>query len=46
MEMRTAVGLARALGVSLDWLVLGAGERPSAADIRRAVRMAQAESAA
>lgn len=42
LEMRTAAGLARALGLSLDWLVLGEGGQPDEDKIRKAVGSAQA----
>lgn len=42
LEVRTAQRIARALGVSLDWLVSGLGERPSEAQVRAAIAAATA----
>jgi transcriptional regulator with XRE-family HTH domain len=41
VETRTAEGLARALGLSLDWLVMGVGDMPRAEDVARAVARAE-----
>lgn len=42
----TAAALARVLGCSLDWLVLGQGEPPSDAELAAAVAAARARHAA
>ena len=41
IEARTAASLARVLGVSLDWLVTGAGKEPSERAVRSAVAAAR-----
>lgn len=42
MDTRTAGKLARALGISLDWFVLGDGGLPSEEQIRASVQSARA----
>lgn len=46
LEMRTATKLVRALGVTLDWLVMGEGDVPTAERILSAVQSAQAAAVA
>lgn len=46
VETRTVAKLARALGVTLDWLVLGEGDPPADEKILEAVRVAKAALAA
>lgn len=46
VEAATASALASVLGVSLDWLVNGEGDPPSAAVVRAAVRAARQRNAA
>lgn len=46
VEAKTATALARVLGVSLDWLLMGRGRPPSDAAIRAAVAEARKRSAA
>jgi transcriptional regulator with XRE-family HTH domain len=41
VEIRTACELARVLGVSLDWLILGNGKAPNGKSIASAVRLAR-----
>jgi len=40
LETRTAAKFTCALGISLDWLVNGEGEAPSAVDVAKAVERA------
>lgn len=42
IEVGTAMGLATALGASLDWLLKGEGKAPSTAAVKRAVEAARA----
>ncbi len=42
----SVVALARATGVSLDWLLTGEGKEPTANDVRAAVEAARARAAA
>jgi DNA-binding Xre family transcriptional regulator len=41
VEARTAAGLCRVLGVSIDWLVLGDGRAPTERTVRAAVHSAR-----
>lgn len=43
---RSAVGLSRVLGVSLDWLLVGSGEAPPEDAVREAVAAAREQRAA
>lgn len=45
VKLETAKGLARVLGVSLDWLVNGVGDPPSAESVQLAVDAARAAKA-
>jgi transcriptional regulator with XRE-family HTH domain len=42
IEAKTALSLARALGISVDWLLDGTGEAPEASAVRAAVEHARA----
>lgn len=42
IEGKTAVALARVLGVSTDWLLTGEGDEPTAEQVRAAVERARA----
>lgn len=46
IETETAESYARVLGVSLDWLIRGAGREPSKNRVRAAVEAARASKAA
>lgn len=46
IEMRTAKKLKSALGVTLDWLVIGEGDPPTTEHILSSVKAAQAAAAA
>ena len=43
VRAETAVAVARALGVSLDWLLVGAGRPPTARAVRAAIDAARAK---
>lgn len=46
VEVETALKYARALGCSLDWLILGSGKPPAAADVSSAIAAAKSRTAA
>lgn len=45
IELGTAIGLAKALGLSLDWLALGVGEPPTTEQVEMAIEIARKNAA-